>query len=164
MFAAGPIARCVAQAHSDNAASTAPSASAGDEKGEKDEKEDEDKDKGGKKHDADDEKDEEREHAEKKESEEIEQPVQLSMVPAAVIDAVNKEVPGGTITEAELEAEKGKIMWGFDVKSGDAAYDVNITVDGKFYSKKVDDEKDEKDQKAEKSEKDEKKSEAGEKD
>jgi hypothetical protein len=159
MFVAGPIAGCAAQSHAGNTAPTGASASAGDEKDEKDEKEADDKDK--KKHDADDEKDEDREHAETKVSKEIEQPVQLNLVPTEVIDAVNKEVPGGTITEAELEAKKGKIMWGFDVKSGDAAYDVKITVDGKFYSKKVEDEKDEKDEKAEKEEK---KSEAGDKD
>jgi uncharacterized membrane protein YkoI len=84
----------------------------------------------------------------------------MNMVPEAVLDAVKKEVPGGTITEAELEAKHGKIMYSFDVKSADMAYDVKITVDGKFYSKKVDDEKDEKDEKSEKP----KKSQAGDKD
>ena len=86
---------------------------------------------------------------EKGEKKEIEQAVPMAMVPAAVLDAVKKEVPGGTITEAELEAKRGKIMYSFDVTSGEMAYDVKITVDGKFYSKKVED-KDEDDEKDEK--------------
>ena len=71
----------------------------------------------------------------------------------AVLDAVKKEVPNGTITEAELEAKKGKIMYAFDVKDGETVYDVKITVDGKFFSKKVDDEKDEKDEHEDKADK-----------
>ncbi len=81
----------------------------------------------------------------------IETDVPIAMVPQPVIDAVMKECPGGKITESELEAKHGKIMYGFDVKVGDVTYDVNISVDGKFVSKKVDDdgdnEKDEKDEK-----------------
>jgi hypothetical protein len=126
--------------------------------GAKAEKEKDDDDK----KDADDEKDgekkgEEKEEGWKKEKKEIEQAVPLNMVPQAVLDAVKKEVPDGTITEAELEAKKGKIMYSFDVKTATMAYDVKITVDGKFYSKKVDDdadeEKDEKPKKAEAAEK-----------
>ena len=69
----------------------------------------------------------------------IEQAVQMDMVPAGVLDAVKKECPGGKITEAELTAKKGKIMWSFDVTVGEAKYDVKVTVDGKFYEKKADD-------------------------
>ena len=90
-------------------------------------------------------KDDEHDEHEKKE---IEQNVPMNMVPQAAIDAVMKECPGGKITEAELVAKKGKIMYSFDVKTADMAYDVKISVDGKFVSKKVDDdEKDEKDEK-----------------
>jgi uncharacterized membrane protein YkoI len=124
---------------------------------EKNEKEDDEK---GGEHEEHEEHDEHDEHGEKHEEKEIEQAVPMNMVPEAVLDAVKKEVPGGTITEAELEAKHGKIMYSFDVKSADMAYDVKITVDGKFYSKKVDDEKDEKDEKSEKP----KKSQAGDKD
>ncbi len=95
------------------------------------------------KHDADDD-----EH--KGERKSIEQKVPMAMVPAAVMDAVKKEVPDGTVTEAELVAKKGKIMYSFDVKSGSTAYEVKVTVDGKFYSKKVDDDADDKDDKPEK--------------
>ncbi len=72
----------------------------------------------------------------------------MAMVPAAVMDAVKKEVPDGTVTEAELVAKKGKIMYSFDVKAGGTAYEVKVTVDGKFYSKKVDDDGDDKDEEA----------------
>ena len=100
-----------------------------------------------KEHDEEDqEKSEKGEKKERKEEKEIEQAVPMAFVPAAILDAVKKEVPNGTITEAELEAKKGKIMYCFDVTAGDMKYDVKITVDGKFYSKKVDDEKDEKDE------------------
>ena len=87
------------------------------------------------------EKGEEGEKKEKKQKE-IETDVPMNMVPQAVVDAVMKECPGGKITESELEAKKGKIMYGFDVKVGDMTYDVNISVDGKFISKKVDDDGD----------------------
>jgi len=103
------------------------------------------------KKDADDDekdgKDDDGDKKDRKEKREIEQPVPMAMVPAAVLDAVKKEGPGGTITEAELEAKRGKIMYAFDVKSADVAYEVKITVDGKFYSKKVDDDHDDKDEK-----------------
>jgi uncharacterized membrane protein YkoI len=102
------------------------------------------------KKDADDEKedkDDDGDKKEKKEKKEVEQAVPMDMVPTAVLDAVKKEVPGGTITGAELEAKKGKIMYAFDVKAADVAYEVKITVDGKFYSKKVDDDQDDKDDK-----------------
>ena len=94
-------------------------------------------------HETDEDKDGEK--AEKKEKKEVEQSVPMTMVPQPVIDAVMKECPGGKITEAELEAKKGKIMWAFDVTAGDAKYDVKITVDGKFYEKKADLDDDEKD-------------------
>ena len=77
-----------------------------------------------------------------KKGKKIETDVPMSMVPQAVIDAVMKECPGGKITESELEAKHGKIMYGFDVKVGQMTYDVNISVDGKFISKKVDDDGD----------------------
>ncbi len=93
-----------------------------------------------KKHDEKDEK--------KEKKKEVETDVPMAMVPQAVIDAVMKECPGGKITESELEAKHGKIMYGFDVKVGGMTYDVNISVDGKFISKKVDDDgDDEKDEK-----------------
>jgi uncharacterized membrane protein YkoI len=101
------------------------------------------------KKEADDDKDDEKgEKKEKHEEKEIEETVPMNLVPQAVLDAVKKEVPNGTITEAELEAKHGHIMYSFDVKDGAMAYDVKITVDGKFFSKKVDDDKDdEKDEK-----------------
>ncbi len=88
------------------------------------------------KHETDDD-----EKAEKKQKE-IEQKVPVAMVPAAVMDAVKKEVPNGTVTEAELVAKKGRIMYSFDVKADGTAYEVKVTVDGKFYSKTVDDDAD----------------------
>ena len=97
----------------------------------------------------DQEKDDDEEH-EKKEQKEIEQAVPMEMVPSAILDAVKKEVPNGTITEAELVAKHHKIVYSFDVKAGDMAYDVAISVEGKFISKKVDDDADEKDEKDEK--------------
>lgn len=105
------------------------------------------------KEDADGEKDAEKddEKGEKKWKKDIEESVPMNMIPQAVLDAVKKEVPNGTITEAELEVKKGHIMYGFDVTDGAMKYDINITVDGKFFSKVVDDDKDdEKDEKAEK--------------
>jgi uncharacterized membrane protein YkoI len=96
----------------------------------------------GERKDKDDEKDEDRDKGERKERKEIETDVPMSMVPQAVIDAVMKECPGGKITESELEAKHGKIMYGFDVTVGDMKYDVNISVTGKFISKKVDDDGD----------------------
>ena len=100
--------------------------------------EDDDEKKGNDKHAKDDD-----DHkGEKKEKKETEQEVPMAMVPAAVMDAVKKEVPDGTVTGAELVAKKGKIMYSFDVKSGGTAYEVKVTVDGKFYSKKVDDDAD----------------------
>lgn len=80
-----------------------------------------------------------------REEKEIEETVPMTMVPPAVLDAVKKEVPNGTITEVELEAKKHHIMYSFDVTVGQIKYDVKITVDGKFHSKEVDDEADEKD-------------------
>ena len=154
LFVITPASHSLAESPLTNAVqAVAPSTIALAEKGDKDDdKKDADDEKDGdKKGEADEDKDEEHEGKGKKESKEIEQAVPLNMVPQAVLDAVKKEVPGGTITEAELEAKKGKIMYGFDVKTADAAYDVNITVDGKFFSKKIDDDKDdEKDEAAEK--------------
>ncbi len=81
------------------------------------------------------------------EEKEIEETVPMAMVPSAVLDAVKKEVPDGTITEAELEAKKHHIMYSFDVTAGEIKYDVKITVAGKFHSKEVDDDADENDEK-----------------
>jgi uncharacterized membrane protein YkoI len=85
---------------------------------------------------------------ERKEHEETEESVPMNMVPQAVLDAVKKEIPNGSITEAELEAKRGHIMYAFEVKDGELKYEVKIRVDGKFFSKKVDDDKDENEMKA----------------
>jgi hypothetical protein len=162
LFVGAGASRCVAQPQGNSPVRLA-LLSAADEKADKD-----DKDKADKKdkEDADDDekaetkkKDQDREDGEKEKKAEtkIKQTVPLDMVPPAVLDAVKKEVPGGTITKAELVAKKDKIMWSFDVKAGDTAYEVKITVEGKFQSKEVDDEKDEKDEKPAKDEKDAKK-------
>ena len=87
---------------------------------------------------------------------EIETAVPMNLIPQVVMDAVKKEVPAGTITEAELEVKKGAIVYGFDVKAGEITYDINISVDGKFISKVVADEAGEKNEADEKGESDEK--------
>src|SRR6202000_1193763 len=82
------------------------------------------------------------------ENDEKENKITLDKVPPAVTDAVKKEVPDGTITDAEKEEKHGKTVYEIDVKSGDTTYEVKTSEDGKFISKKIDeDEKDEKDKK-----------------
>lgn len=149
LFVAGPAGRAFAAATPvvPLPAMTTTASVAGDEDDEKGPKKRE------KEHEKEhDEKDEEHEEKhgkhEKHEEKEIEQAVPMNMVPQAVLDAVMKECPGGKVTESELEAKKGKIVYAFDVKVGDVTYDVKISVDGKFISKKVDDDGDnEKDEK-----------------
>lgn len=88
--------------------------------------------------DDEDDKDEGGKHRKEKHEFEIEQPVPIEMVPTAILDVVKKEVPGGEIVEAELEARDKKIVYSFDVKAGDTMYDIKVSVDGKFISKEVD--------------------------
>jgi uncharacterized membrane protein YkoI len=93
------------------------------------------------KHEKGDEKDEKEEHEEKEDK------VSIDKIPAAVVDAVKKEVPDGTITEAEKEEKHDQMVYEMDVKSGDIVYEVKISEAGKFISKKIDDDKDEKEEK-----------------
>ena len=146
IFAAVPSARSHAASADVHLASMNSSASDDDDKGsEKGDWKHKDKDED---HDGKDEDHDKHGKGERDEKKEIEQPVPMNMVPQAAIDAVMKECPGGKITEAELVAKKGKITYSFDVRTADMAYDVKISVDGKFISKKVDDDdKDDKDEK-----------------
>jgi uncharacterized membrane protein YkoI len=83
----------------------------------------------------------------KEEKEEKENKISLDKSPPAVVDAVKKEVPDGTIIDAEKEQKHDQTIYEMDVKSGDIVYEVKISEAGKFISKKIDDEKDEKDEK-----------------
>lgn len=68
-----------------------------------------------------------------------EQKVPIDQLPQAVVDTVKKEVPDGTITEAEKEKKHDKTVYELDVKTADTKYEIKTKEDGKFISKKVDD-------------------------
>jgi len=74
--------------------------------------------------------------------EKAEQKVPVDQIPQAVVDAVKKELPDGTITEAEKQKKHDKVIYEMDVKSGKIVYEVKISEDGTFISKAVDDDQD----------------------
>lgn len=73
-----------------------------------------------------------------------EQKVPVDKLPPAVVDTVKKELPNGTITEAETKKKHDKLIYEMDVKSGDTVYEVQTKEDGTFISKAVDDDQDQK--------------------
>ena len=79
-----------------------------------------------------------------KEDEKDEKKVAVDQLPQGVVDTVKKEVPDGTITEAEEGQEDGKTVYELDVKSSDTAYEIKTDQNGKFISKEVDDDAGEK--------------------
>jgi uncharacterized membrane protein YkoI len=78
----------------------------------------------------------------KDKDEKDEQKVPVDQIPQAVVDAVKKELPDGTITEAEKQKKHDKVIYEMDVKSGKIVYEVKISEDGTFISKAVDDDQD----------------------
>ena len=69
--------------------------------------------------------------------------VALSDVPANVIEAANKAVPGGKIKEVEMEEEDGKVSYEVEKVVDGVEYDIEITADG--IVKEVEKEDDEED-------------------
>jgi hypothetical protein len=55
-----------------------------------------------------------------------------------VTAAVKGAMPSGTITEAEKEMYKGKLVYSLDVRDGAKEYDVIVTPDGQILSSKLD--------------------------
>ena len=69
--------------------------------------------------------------------------VALSDVPANVIEAANKAVPGGKIEEVEMEEEDGKVSYEVEKVVDGVEYDIEVTADG--IVKEVEKEDDEED-------------------
>jgi len=70
--------------------------------------------------------------------------VALSDVPAKVIEAANKAVPGGEIEEVDMEEEDGEIIYDVEKIVDGVEYDIEVTADGivKEVEKESDDEED----------------------
>ena len=81
--------------------------------------------------------DEEDDDADDDEDEEV----ALSDVPASVIEAANKAVPGGKIEEVEMEEEDGKVSYEVEKVVDGVEYDIKVTADGVV--KEVEEEDDE---------------------
>ena len=70
--------------------------------------------------------------------------VAIKDLPKAVVDAVNKAQPGGTLVEADKETKKGKTVYEVDVTNNGKKYEVKVDETGNVLSNKIDDEEDEK--------------------
>jgi uncharacterized membrane protein YkoI len=79
-----------------------------------------------------------------KDDDKNEQKVAVDQLPQGVVDTAKKEVPDGTITEAELEQKHDKKVYELEVKTSDTVYELKADENGKFISKKVDDDDDDK--------------------
>lgn len=77
----------------------------------------------------------------------IEEKIPLSNVPASVIDAANAAVPGGEITEVEMEVEDGETIYEVEKVVDGVEYDIDVTADGvvKEVEKEGEEEDDEED-------------------
>jgi hypothetical protein len=67
-----------------------------------------------------------------------EQRIDVNALPLNVTAAVKGAMPNGTITEAEKEMYKGKLVYSLDVRDAGKEYDVIVTPDGQILSSKVD--------------------------
>jgi len=76
-----------------------------------------------------------------------EENIPLSNTPAKVIEAANNAVPGGEITEVEIEVEDGETIYEVEKVVDGVEYDIDVTADGvvKEVEKEGDDEDDEED-------------------
>jgi hypothetical protein len=76
-----------------------------------------------------------------------EQRILLSNTPANVIEAANNAVPGGEITEVEMEVEDGETVYEVEKVVDGVEYDIDVTPEGvvKEVEKEGDDEDDEED-------------------
>ncbi|RKY89073.1 hypothetical protein DRQ09_01965 [candidate division KSB1 bacterium] len=61
---------------------------------------------------------------------EKEQKIKISEIPKKIVKVVNEKVPGGKITEAEKEMDKGKVVYDIDVVKGNKRYEVEVYEDG----------------------------------
>ena len=64
--------------------------------------------------------------------------VDVNALPLNVTAAVKGVMPSGTITEAEKEIYKNKLVYSLDVKDGEKEYDVIVTPEGQILSTKLD--------------------------
>ncbi len=67
-----------------------------------------------------------------------EEKIAVDKLPAAVTEGVKKEMPTGTITDAEKETDDGKTIYELDVTVADTVYEVKVSEEGKVLSKEVD--------------------------
>lgn len=75
-------------------------------------------------------------------NEKNEKDIPVSQLPAAVVATVMKEVPGGKITGAEIDTQKGQKFYSMDVTGRKISYDLKTKEDGTFVSKEVDNDND----------------------
>ena len=57
--------------------------------------------------------------------------IAIKDLPKAVVDAVQKALPGGVIEEAEKEVEEGKVIYEVEVEVGKKEFEVEISPEGK---------------------------------
>ena len=70
---------------------------------------------------------------------EEEQDVALADVPAAVIAAAEREVPGFKAKEAEMEVEDGKTIYELEGKANGTEYEIEVSADGEVLEVEEDD-------------------------
>jgi hypothetical protein len=59
-----------------------------------------------------------------------EENIPLSNTPTNVIEAANNAVPGGEITEVEMEVEDGETIYEVEKVVDGVEYDIDVTADG----------------------------------
>lgn len=71
---------------------------------------------------------------------EDEKEIALSEVPAPVLEAAKNAVEGFVPAEAEVETEKGKVLYELDGKAADGKeYEIEVSADGKVLEVEEDD-------------------------
>ena len=61
---------------------------------------------------------------------ELDEEVALSQVPTEVLEAANRAVPGGEVSMAEKEIEKGVLIYEVEKLVDGVKYDIKVTADG----------------------------------
>lgn len=59
-----------------------------------------------------------------------EENIPLSNIPANVIEAANNALPGGQITEVEMEVEDGQVIYEVEKVVDGEEYEIEVTADG----------------------------------
>ena len=66
----------------------------------------------------------------------------IKKVPAQVLEAANKAVPGGEIAEVEKEVEDGQVIYDVEKVVDGVEYEIEVTADGVVKEVETDDEED----------------------